>query len=170
MFLVYREVLPFGPSVLAGEAPVLVIDALFGAGLSRPLEGAAAEVVARVIERGLPLLAVDVPSGLAGDSGEVLGGLAPPAVETVTFFRKKPAHLLLPGRGLCGRVTLADIGIPAAVLEAIGPQTWENGPALWLPRYLVGVYELEPIRWPTRRESARSARARPSRSASAPRR
>ena len=128
------EVLPLTANVLDGEAP-LVIDALFGAGLSRPLEGVVAELAERIAAAGLPVVAVDVPSGLAGDSGEALGGLAIKAVETITFFRKKPAHLLLPGRKFCGQVTLVDIGIPASVLAEIAPQTWDNGPALWLPRY-----------------------------------
>ena len=65
-----------------------------------------------------------------GDTGEALGAVA--AVLTVTFFRKKPGHLLLPGRLLCGEVVVADIGIPPSVLEQIVPNTFENDPALWL--------------------------------------
>ncbi|MFC7332125.1 NAD(P)H-hydrate dehydratase [Rhodocista pekingensis] len=112
----------------------LVIDALFGAGLSRPLTGPAADLVMEVGRRGLPVLAVDVPSGVRGDDGAVLG-CAPRADLTVTFHRRKPAHVLLPGRLLCGEVVLADIGIPDGVVEAIAPRTWENGPRLWGARY-----------------------------------
>ena len=65
-----------------------------------------------------------------GDTGEVLGAV--PALLTVTFFRKKPGHLLLPGRLLCGEVIVADIGTPPSVLEKIVPDTFENDPALWL--------------------------------------
>jgi ADP-dependent NAD(P)H-hydrate dehydratase / NAD(P)H-hydrate epimerase len=85
--------------------------------------------------RGLPIIAIDVPSGLIGDTGEASGAVT--AVLTVTYFRKKPGHLLLPGRLLCGEVVVADIGTPSSVLEQIRPDTFENGPALWssdLPR------------------------------------
>jgi NAD(P)H-hydrate epimerase len=104
----------------------LVVDALFGAGLSRPLEGAPAQVVEALND--LPVVAIDVPSGVSGDSGEPLGAVCVHAALTVTFFRKKPAHLLLPGRALCGEIVLADIGIPA---EAAQSNLHENTPALW---------------------------------------
>jgi len=108
----------------------VVIDAVFGAGLSRPVEGTVAGLFAEIERRALPVVAVDVPSGLDGDSGAVLGGTIP-AVATVTFFRKKPGHLLLPGRAICGHVTVADIGIPVQVLDTIGPDCFENDPVLW---------------------------------------
>jgi NAD(P)H-hydrate epimerase len=112
------------PDALDGAA--LVVDALFGAGLSRPLEGAAAQVVEALND--LPVVAIDVPSGVSGDSGEPLGGTCVHAALTVTFFRKKPAHLLLPGRALCGEIVLADIGIPDDAAQA---NLYENTPALW---------------------------------------
>ncbi|NGM20596.1 NAD(P)H-hydrate dehydratase [Roseomonas stagni] len=109
----------------------LVIDAVFGAGLSKPVDGLAAEVLGAVTA---PVVAVDVPSGVDGATGAVRG-FAPQAALTVTFFRLKPGHLLYPGRGLCGEVVLADIGLPAGVLAAIAPRAWRNGPGLWrLPR------------------------------------
>ena len=117
---------PLGAAAL-GDAR-LVIDALFGAGLKRPVSGPAREVLEAV--ESLPLVAVDLPSGVAGDRGTVLGH-APRAALTVTFFRKKPGHLLLPGRLHCGEIVTADIGIPEAVLDEIGPTAFENGPALW---------------------------------------
>ncbi|MDO8608302.1 MAG: NAD(P)H-hydrate dehydratase [Phaeospirillum sp.] len=107
-----------------------VIDALFGAGLIRPLDGAAKAVIGEIGRRRLPVIAVDVPSGVHGDTGEVMG-TAPHCVATVTFFRKKPGHCLMPGRRHCGVVVVADIGIPAAVLEEIAPRFAENGPGRW---------------------------------------
>lgn len=121
-----------------GEAPTpallddaaLVVDALFGVGLSRPIAGPAAALLDAARTRGLPGIAVDVPSGVDGDSGEARGPVLP-ACLTVTFFRRKPAHLLEPGRGLCGEIVVADIGIPARALDRIPVATWANGPALW---------------------------------------
>jgi hydroxyethylthiazole kinase-like uncharacterized protein yjeF len=112
----------------------LVVDALFGTGLSRPLAGVARAAVAAVSAAGVPVLAVDMPSGVSGDDGTVLGDCAVRAELTVTFFRKKPGHLLLPGRTHCGDVVVADIGIAAAVLADIDPRTYENGPPLWAAR------------------------------------
>nr|WP_319382338.1 NAD(P)H-hydrate dehydratase [uncultured Roseibium sp.] len=109
----------------------LVIDALFGAGLDRPLSGPVLDLVGLINQSGIPVVAVDLPSGLSGATGEVLGG-AIKSRATVTFFRKKPGHLLLPGKALCGPTTVADIGIAPAALNAIGPKTFENGPDLWL--------------------------------------
>jgi hydroxyethylthiazole kinase-like uncharacterized protein yjeF len=121
------------PSVIADAA--LVVDALFGSGLSRPLDTQVSATLAAVAQRGLPLVAIDVPSGVMGDSGESLGAVR--ATCSVTFARKKPGHVLLPGRDLCGEIVVADIGIPGAVLESLSIDTWENDPAVWradLPR------------------------------------
>ena len=117
--------LPFAEAELARAG--LVIDALFGAGLARPLEGPAADLLRAV---RVPLVAVDVPSGVDGGSGAVRG-FAPGAALTVTFFRRKPGHLLLPGRALCGETLLADIGLPDSVLPAIAPRAFHNAPGLW---------------------------------------
>jgi len=114
------------------EGASVIVDALFGAGLSRPLDGTAATVVEAMGSSGAKILAVDVPSGLDGNTGVATGPVVH-ADRTVTFFRRKPAHLLMTGRALCGRVSVADIGIPATVLTQINPQTWANGIALWLP-------------------------------------
>ncbi|MEZ5815584.1 MAG: NAD(P)H-hydrate dehydratase [Hyphomicrobiaceae bacterium] len=117
----------------------LIVDALFGAGLSRALDGKAADIVEAVNRHrsaGTPVLAVDVPSGLEGTTGASHGPVVH-ATSTVTFFRLKPGHLLMPGRALCGSVTLADIAMPRAVLDTIAPSAWSNGVPLWrdcLPR------------------------------------
>ncbi|MDQ0504676.1 hydroxyethylthiazole kinase-like uncharacterized protein yjeF [Xanthobacter agilis] len=108
----------------------LIVDALFGAGLARDLDGAARALVERMAASGRPIVAVDLPSGLDGATGLVRGAAAP-AVETVTFFRRKPGHLLEPGRSLCGKVRVADIGIPDAVLDLVRPKTAVNAPHLW---------------------------------------
>jgi len=114
----------------------LVIDALFGAGLSRPLDGIYADVLLRCSKTKARIVAVDLPSGVSGESGQVLG-MATAAELTVTFFRKKPGHLLFPGRHLCGEVIVADIGIPGNVLQSIELMCRENLPCSWrhlLPR------------------------------------
>lgn len=118
-------VLPFAPAEAARAG--LVIDAVFGAGLARPVEGLAAATLAAA---GGPVLAVDIPSGVDGATGQVKG-FAPQAALTVTFFRRKPGHLLLPGRLLCGKVVLADIGLPGSVLAQVAPRTLHNLPGAW---------------------------------------
>ena len=122
------EVEPLGVAAL-GDAE-LVVDAIFGAGLSRPLEGVAAHTLQAAAAAGLPIVAVDVPSGLMGDTGANVGAV--PAVLTVTCFRKKPGHLLQPGRSLCGELVVADIGTPASVFEHVLPDAFENDPELWV--------------------------------------
>jgi NAD(P)H-hydrate epimerase len=91
-------------------------------------------VIAGLDARPVPVVAVDVPSGVDGASGEVRG-CAPSAALTVTFFRKKPGHLLLPGRLHCGETLVAPIGIPAAVLDLVKPDVSANHPDWWLPAY-----------------------------------
>ena len=104
----------------------LVIDAVFGAGLARDVNG----VVADTLRAARRIVAVDVPSGVDGATGQVRG-YAPQAELTVTFFRCKPGHLLLPGRELCGDLLLADIGMPGAVLDQLRARTVANNPRLW---------------------------------------
>lgn len=108
----------------------IVIDALFGAGLTRSVDGVAASLIAKMGRAACPVVAVDVPSGLHGDTGLVMGS-APRADTTVTFFRAKPGHYSVDGLRLCGDLKIAEIGIPASVLAAIAPRLWRNEPALW---------------------------------------
>ena len=114
-------------SIAAGE---LVVDALFGAGLDRPLPPDAARLARRLQTAGSLVIAIDVPSGLAGDTGKPIGDGVFHADLTVTFHRRKPAHVLQPGRGLCGEVVVADIG-----LGATPARLFENEPGLWLDSY-----------------------------------
>jgi len=124
----WREVIePLTSDAIDGAE--LVIDALFGAGLNRALGGASKATLAAVAARRIPMVAVDIPSGVSGDTGDDLGAVA--AVLTVTCFRKKPGHLLFPGRGLCGDLVVTDIGTPESVLSQIEPKTFENDPVLW---------------------------------------
>jgi len=121
---------PLTPAAV--ENAELVIDALFGSGLNRHLDHKVGDVLGFAARRALPIVAVDIPSGVLGDSGENVGAV--PAVCTVTFMRKKPGHLLLPGRDACGDVVVADIGISQEVLDSVAVDTWENTPALWLDK------------------------------------
>ena len=113
----------------------IVIDALFGAGLDRPVEGVAAGLI-EAMNKAACVYAVDLPSGISGTTGAIMG-TAVRATETVTFFRRKIGHALLPGRLYCGNLVVADIGIPASVLERIKPLTSLNVPELWAQTFPV---------------------------------
>lgn len=124
----------------------LVVDALFGAGLTRPLQGTAADLA--LAARGRLTVSIDVPSGVSGDNGRIESdpatgsdGVAFHADLTLTFHLQKPGHLLMPGRRLAGEVQVIDIGIPDSAIAAIGPRTWRNDPDLW--RQAVPVPDVE---------------------------
>jgi hydroxyethylthiazole kinase-like uncharacterized protein yjeF len=114
----------------------MIVDALFGAGLVRDLAGEAKAAVQAINAADVPVVAVDLPSGVDGETGRVRGA-AVQATETVTFCRRKPGHLLLPGRLHCGEIFVADIGISDATVQAVNPRTFSNEPPLWIERFPV---------------------------------
>jgi len=130
---VHAASLWLGPTYPLGQTKAvaeLTVDALFGAGLSRPLDGIAARMARGSELRSGPLVAIDVPSGLGGDTGKPLGDIAFWADLTVTFHAKKIAHVLTPGVSRCGELVVADIGLPASPSRLT-----ENGPELWLSHF-----------------------------------
>jgi ADP-dependent NAD(P)H-hydrate dehydratase / NAD(P)H-hydrate epimerase len=116
------------PEALGGAG--VIIDAVFGAGLNRAVDGVARVMIEAMNASGVPIIAVDLPSGINGASGAVMGA-AVKARESITFFRRKVGHVLLPGRLHAGTVRVADIGIPGSVLEQVQVQTFANSPVLW---------------------------------------
>ncbi len=120
------EARPFGD--YRPDRASVVVDALYGAGLARPLDAAFGPIFDAIESAGGPVVAVDLPSGLSGLTGRA-DGPCPKADLTVTFVRKKPGHLLEPGRSLCGEVVVAGIGIADSVVGA--RDLLENLPSLW---------------------------------------
>lgn len=112
---------------MAGD---VVIDALFGAGLARDVAPEVADLIRHVTEARLPVISVDLPSGLDGLTGQVRGA-AFQATHTVTFMARKPGHVLLPGRTLCGKIEVFDIGIPRRLVAAEAGTLRINGPDIW---------------------------------------
>jgi ADP-dependent NAD(P)H-hydrate dehydratase / NAD(P)H-hydrate epimerase len=123
---------PAQPEGLIGAK--IVVDALLGTGLDRPVEGRARSMIEAMNGARIPVVAVDLPSGISGDTGDICGA-AVMAHKTVTFFRRKFGHLLLPGRVHCGEVRVADIGIRREVLARIAPRTFANAPKLWRAQF-----------------------------------
>jgi hydroxyethylthiazole kinase-like uncharacterized protein yjeF len=114
------------PDIARIRAADLVIDAIFGAGLSRPLDPA----ITTLLEAAKTLIAIDIPSGVDGATG-ALRGHPVHAHRTITFVARKPGHLLLPGKACCGILHCADIGMPHAAIARVQPTLWRNTPALW---------------------------------------
>jgi len=121
-------------SPLAVKGADIVVDAMFGAGLARPLDGVAAETVEAINISDAWIIAVDAPSGLDAATGQALGPVVQ-ADETISFFRPKVGHMLYPGRGLCGDLTIIDIDIPDSVLDTVRPLTFANDPDHWLAAF-----------------------------------
>ena len=115
------------------EDYVLIIDALYGIGLNRALEGYLLKFFQKLNRHKIDVVAIDIPSGISADTGEVLGGCAT-AVLTITFGRPKCGHFLVPGKIFCGELIVADIGLKSSIFETTGQTTKLNGPDLWLDR------------------------------------
>ncbi|MBI1215403.1 MAG: NAD(P)H-hydrate dehydratase [Alphaproteobacteria bacterium] len=109
----------------------LVVDAIFGTGFDRALDPEIVTLLDKIRARKIPVVAADIPSGLNATTGQVAAGTLK-ADMTVAFCRKKIAHVLLPGRQVCGRLQLTAVGIPDEVVAAQGSTVFENHPALWL--------------------------------------
>jgi hydroxyethylthiazole kinase-like uncharacterized protein yjeF len=120
---------PMTPQCVDGAQ--VIVDAIFGAGLRDEVRELPAQMIGEVTKRNLPVVAVDMPTGIDATSGQILG-TAFKAVSTVSFFRRKTGQVLLPGRLHCGAVTAVDIGIPATVMKDVGPRAFSNQPDLWL--------------------------------------
>ncbi|MBR1777837.1 MAG: NAD(P)H-hydrate dehydratase [Alphaproteobacteria bacterium] len=108
----------------------LIIDAVFGIGLSKPVQNDVADFFNAVNESALPCIALDIPSGIQADTGEILG-TALFCEMTITFCRPKIGHFLYPGKERIGRLVVCPIGIPDAIVAAAEPAFYENTPELF---------------------------------------
>lgn len=126
------EVSAISPKRFLGAG--VIIDALFGGGLARELSGEAKAAVEAINSSGCPVIAIDLPSGIDGATGKVRGA-AVRATETVTFVRRKPGHLLMPGRLFAGKIRVADIGIKDATIAGVASKKFANEPALWRAQF-----------------------------------
>ncbi len=129
---------PLLPALLDGAG--VIIDALFGTGLTRAIEGEARDMILATNAHAAPVFAVDIPSGVSADSGMALGE-AIRAAATVTFIARKPGHLLFPGRALAGAVTVAEIGVRDEWIAGVNSATCENHPMLWAARWRRPTFE-----------------------------
>lgn len=119
-----------GPRNVSMQGCELVIDAIFGTGLSRPIEGKAAQMIDWINAAHLPVIALDIASGIDATSG-VVHGTAIYATHTLSFCRKKRGHLLMPGKEYAGEVTLIPIGISDATIASLDAKCEENHPDIW---------------------------------------
>lgn len=126
----------FERSIGGKAGPKLIVDAIFGAGLNRDFPGALADGIHGA---GVPVISIDVPSGVDGKTGQPRG-CSVIADVTVTFVRKKPGHVLQPGRRLCGELVVADIGISDDVIDALPIRIYENAKP-HLPEFLVDTHK-----------------------------
>src|SRR5690606_6365090 len=124
------EVEPLNSNLSPRDAG-LVVDAVFGTGFSGALDPELVTLFDKIRAKDIPVIAVDIPSGIDADTGAVAQGTLA-ARATVTFCRKKTAHVLMPSRQFCGVVHTAQIGISDATVALLDVDVFENDPALWL--------------------------------------
>lgn len=108
----------------------IIVDAILGAGFNRPITTDLANLIDQINQSNANVCAIDVPTGLNGANGQC----SPSTIQadlTVSFFRAKPGHYLMPGRSYCGELICENIGIEANVLNVIKPQVFKNHPVLW---------------------------------------
>ena len=132
------KIFPLESLAMLPREPQLVVDALFGTGLTREIDGVYARAIKTTESWQIPVVAVDMPSGIDSNNGTV-HGVAMPADVTVTFFRGRPGQYLFPGRRFCGKVIVRDIGIPNDAIDAMDEscRVFLNRPNVWckhLPR------------------------------------
>ncbi len=113
---------------------LLVIDAIFGTGLNKIIKGDLAEVIEKINKSNALVVAVDIPSGINGENGEVMG-VAIKADITLTFTRKKLGLVLMPGKMNAGEVITTDIGIPEEIINKQKFSIYENSPNLWISSF-----------------------------------
>jgi len=123
---------PMTPDCLDGAQ--VIVDAIFGSGLKDDVRDIPAKMIEDVSRRNLPVVAIDIPTGIDATTGQVRGA-AFKAVSTVSFYRRKTGQVLFPGRTYCGDVATVDIGIPASVMKEVGPRAFSDQPELWLKYY-----------------------------------
>jgi NAD(P)H-hydrate epimerase len=114
----------------------IVVDALFGIGLDRALDGNVARTIEAVNNTRATIVAVDIPSGVQADDGRIMG-VAIGASLTVTFGWRKLGQVLQPGAARCGEALVADVGFARADLGSANPTRWLNDPSLWSSAYPV---------------------------------
>jgi len=125
------EILPLNEARITDQD--VIIDAIFGTGLSKELSGKVRETVDKVNLTNSLKVAVDIPSGIKGDTGEILGS-AIKADFTVTFCRMKPAHILFPSKKYCGQIIVTDIGISDRIVQQVEPGLFINSPECWIDK------------------------------------
>ena len=111
-----------------------VIDALFGTGFTKNIPNQLETIFSKIKKNKIPVYAIDIPSGINGNSS-IVNGDCLECVKTITFFNKKKCHYLYPGKKFCGEVIVEDIGIKTDIFKAMKPKIRNNNPELWIKEF-----------------------------------